>query len=98
MAELSAPPTPLTGVSVSPTGWLRNLIRYSVRRLSTLAGAVVLAVFLTIVIANLGGYVDEVIRAQIDFAIVGMVQGGWLRDTPEAERPASLSCCALCAG
>lgn len=75
-------------MTVAPTGWLRNLVRYSIRRLLTLAAAVVLAVFLTIIIANLGGYVDEVIRAQIDFAIVGMVQGGWLRDTPEAERMA----------
>ena len=73
-----------------PAGLWRNLARYSIKRLLTLAGAVVLAVYLTIIIANLGGYVDEVIRARIDFAIVGMVQSGWLRDTPEAERAAMI--------
>lgn len=88
MTELSAPPGASTGARVPASGWVRNLVGYSIRRLLALAGSVVLAVFLTIIIANLGGYVDEVIRAQIDFAIVGMVQGGWLRDTPQAERAA----------
>jgi len=44
---------------------LGRLLRYSLARLASLFVTVVLGVFLTIMIANMGGYVDEIMRAQI---------------------------------
>jgi peptide/nickel transport system permease protein len=46
-----------------------RLARYTVIRLVTLLLAVVVAVYLTILIANMGGYVDEIRRAQIREAV-----------------------------
>ncbi|HSW10090.1 MAG TPA: ABC transporter permease [Bacillota bacterium] len=48
---------------------LVRLARYTSVRLTTLLFAVVVAVYLTILIANMGGYVDEIRRAQIREAV-----------------------------
>ncbi len=48
---------------------LARLARYTLVRLVTLLIAVVVAVYLTILIANMGGYVDEIRRAQIREAV-----------------------------
>ncbi|MBN2549290.1 MAG: ABC transporter permease subunit [Anaerolineales bacterium] len=58
-----------------PSG-LGRVLRYTAGRLATLAITVVISVYLTILVANLGGYLDDVIRANIDFAL-----GGSLRET-----------------
>src|SRR5512146_1927781 len=42
-----------------------RVMRYSAVRLVTLFVTVVIGVFLTIVIANMGGHVDEILRADI---------------------------------
>ena len=48
--------------------------------------AVTVAVYLTIVVANLGGYVDDIMRARIDGMLVARAQGGWLQGkSPEAK-------------
>lgn len=44
---------------------LTRLLRYSVVRLVTLFITVVIGVYLTILIANMGGYVDEILRGEI---------------------------------
>lgn len=46
-----------------------RLAHYVVVRLATLLSMVVISVFLTTLIANMGGYVDEVVRADITFAV-----------------------------
>lgn len=48
---------------------LIRLTQYVVVRLVTLAAMVVISVFLTTLIANMGGYVDEVVRADTTFAL-----------------------------
>jgi peptide/nickel transport system permease protein len=64
-----------------------RFIRYSSIRLVTLCIMVAISVFLTIIVANLGGYLDKVIAANIDESIGMMVKGGWLKEvTDEAER------------
>jgi len=63
-----------------------RVAKYTVVRAILLFITVVIAVYLTIFIANLGGYVDEVIRNRIAWAIAGMRQGGWLNDVPTEER------------
>ena len=49
---------------------------------------ITISVFLTIIVANLGGYLDTVVKANIDETITNMmVRGGWLKEiTDEAER------------
>ncbi|MBP8862964.1 MAG: ABC transporter permease [Anaerolineae bacterium] len=44
---------------------LAKLARYTVTKLLTLFIAVVIGIYLTILIANMGGYVDEILRGQI---------------------------------
>lgn len=64
----------------------KNILRYILRRTAVLFVTVIVAVYLTIIIANYGGFVDEIIRSQIDLALLGRVQAGWLSDVPVEER------------
>jgi peptide/nickel transport system permease protein len=65
---------------------LGRVARYTAVRTAALAIAVAIAVYLTIVTANLGGYVDEVIKSRIDQTVAGMVLGGWLRGMPTDQK------------
>jgi peptide/nickel transport system permease protein len=65
---------------------INRLIKYSTVRILTLFLTIIVAVYLTILIVNLGGYIDEVIRSNIDEAIGASLAGGWLRDKPDAEK------------
>ncbi len=67
---------------------LSRVLRYTLTRGITIFLTVVVGVYLTIIVANLGGYVDEIFRGQISLQIAGMVQGGWLSDVPVEEREA----------
>ena len=58
----------------------RRLLKYTAVRLLTLTSMVVLSVLLTTVVANMGGYIDEVVKADIALQ-VGMM----MRDNPEAQ-------------
>ena len=68
-----------------PSLW-RNLSKYLAVRMAILGSAVVAGVYITILIANYGGYVDEIIRGRIAQSIDGMIMGGWLRDVPTEEK------------
>jgi peptide/nickel transport system permease protein len=70
----------------TPVKTLGRIARYTVVRTAALAIAVAAAVYLTIVIANLGGYVDEIVKSRIDQTVAAMVQGGWLRGTPTEQK------------
>ncbi|MBN2146853.1 MAG: ABC transporter permease subunit [Anaerolineales bacterium] len=66
---------------------LARLVSYTTVRVFTLILMVVISVYLTILVANLGGFLDEVLRANIDENIGMMLLGGWLKDvTDEDER------------
>lgn len=83
-------PNPSNSETLSPKGSTNTLVRilrYGGVRLASIAVTVVIAVYLTILVANLGGYLDTYKRAQIDENIGMMVLGGWLSDvTDQAER------------
>ncbi len=69
MAEQVGGPAPQgeqrgTGARGAPSTWKR-LLRYTLTRLVALFITVVIGVYLTILIANMGGYVDEIRRSQI---------------------------------
>jgi peptide/nickel transport system permease protein len=68
------------------SGTLARVGKYLLSRTVVLFLTVVVAVWLTIFVANMGGYVDAIIRDRIDRAIMGMAMGGWLRDVPTEEK------------
>jgi peptide/nickel transport system permease protein len=58
------PETPLVKAKFTNSTFMR-LVRYTALRLVTLAITVVIGVYLTILIANMGGYVDTIMRNEI---------------------------------
>lgn len=70
----------------STSTWSR-LSRYTSVRLLTLAITVVVAVFLTIIIANMGGYVDQIRRGEIREAVqIRVAADPAIRGLGESER------------
>jgi peptide/nickel transport system permease protein len=67
----------------------RNLLAYAARRVLMLAVTVATAVYLTILIANYGGYLDTIVGARIQESVGFMLMGGWLRELPSEERLAA---------
>lgn len=66
---------------------LVRLTNYTLVKLATLLVTVVISVYLTILIANMGGYVDEIRRGQIQEAInQQIINNPQLRALPQAER------------
>ncbi len=72
-----------------PPKTLIRLARYISARLVTLAAMVVISVFLTTFIANMGGYVDEVIRANTAFAVGMSMRGDEYAQSLTAEERAA---------
>ena len=60
--------------------------RYFARRTLALGLTVVITVYLTILVVNLGGYLDEIIKGEITFSVAMRAKGGWLADLPTEER------------
>ncbi len=80
-----AQPLAVENIARRPSLW-RNLGKFVAVRTVVLVSAVVAGVYITILIANYGGYVDEIMRGRIAQSIDGMIMGGWLRDTPTEEK------------
>ncbi len=64
--------------------------KYSLKKLITLFFTVVIGVYLTILVANMGGYVDEIMRGMVAQQIMGFVMAGGLDEIPEKEQDAYL--------
>jgi peptide/nickel transport system permease protein len=84
---------PLTSVAAPleekiqvPSNLFSRITKYTLVKGIMLLVTVVVAVYLTIIVANLGGYVDEIFKARIDQALAGRVMGGWLKDVPTEEK------------
>ena len=67
----------------------RNMVLFALRRLSLLLVTVITAVYLTIIIANFGGYVDTIIASGIEERVGFMMMGDWNRDLSPDERMAA---------
>lgn len=65
---------------------LFRIARYTFIRAITLLLTVVVGIYLIILIANAGGYVDEFFKAEITQSLMGQVMGGWLDDEPQEEK------------
>jgi peptide/nickel transport system permease protein len=71
---------------------LTRVTKYTVVRLLTLAITVVIGIYLTIVIANMGGYVDQIRRAQIEEDVRGRVANDLtLRNAPAEVKRAKIN-------
>ena len=78
--------TPAVEEKKRPNAWLR-LVRYTVGKFFSLFIAVLIGMYLTILVANMGGYVDEIMRAQIRDGISMQVSmDPEMRQRPPAER------------
>jgi peptide/nickel transport system permease protein len=85
IANIEAPVEILKTGTITKT--FSRFIRYSTARLVTMCIMITISVFLTIIVANLGGYLDKVVSANIDESIGVMVWSGWLKEvTNQAER------------
>lgn len=82
-------PTATTPPQVRPGSTWRNVSLYVLRRTALLIVTVVTAVYLTIVIANFGGFVDTMIASSIEEQVGFMMMGDWNRDLPPDERLAA---------
>jgi peptide/nickel transport system permease protein len=66
-----------------------RIIRYIVTRLAVVGLTLLVGLYVAIIVANLGGYVDDIIRDRIESSIMGRLLGGWLSEIDdEAEREA----------
>ena len=88
--ELPANPSQDTQIA-SPGGrstasGLVRFVRYAALKAVTLFITVAIGLYLTILVANLGGYVDEIFRGRIEESIAMQVLGGWLKGVEEPER------------
>ncbi|MBN2145856.1 MAG: ABC transporter permease subunit [Anaerolineales bacterium] len=80
-------PEKVTSASRFSNSGIVRIAKYTLSRVVVLAITVVVSVFLVILVANLGGYLDVVKRANIDESIGFMIMGGWLgEETDEAVR------------
>jgi peptide/nickel transport system permease protein len=68
------------------TGTLARLAKYAAVKGLMLGMTLVVGLYLTILVVNLGGYADEMHRGQIINSVTGMLLGGWLADVPPDER------------
>ena len=66
-------------------GAFTRLLKYTAVRLISLFVTVVIGIFLTIVIANMGGYVDTIRKAEIREGIMLRVNGSNLLDSLSQE-------------
>ncbi len=82
--------TTITGLDVQentrPTSTLSRVFSYAVFKAAALVVTVAVGLFLTILVLNFGGYVDQIKAAYIEEAIGARIQGGWLNEVPEPDR------------
>ena len=57
--------TPGAVVRKASTSTAARIVQYSLIRLVTLFATIVVGIYLTITIANMGGYVDDIMRGEI---------------------------------
>lgn len=87
MESTDAPESLAPEIAKPPSaGVLQRVFRYTLFKALTLFLSVVIGLYLTILVINLGGYVDEIFRSQITESISAQIKDGWLRLTPEPER------------
>jgi peptide/nickel transport system permease protein len=73
METTSQPGAEVAARKKSNASAVTRILKYTGARLFTLAITIVIAIFLTILIANMGGYVDTMMRAEIEYNVTQTV-------------------------
>jgi peptide/nickel transport system permease protein len=76
MADLSITQTETAEKSIQPSPTLLRIARFVLIRSLTLLATVAVGVYVTIWVANMGGFVDTIHRGQIGQTLMGMEMGG----------------------
>ncbi len=79
-------PGPTTGAA--PTSTFSRVTRYVIVRLLILAATLIVGVYVAVVVANLGGFIDEIIQDRISSGLMGMAMG--MQGMPVEEKMAAL--------
>lgn len=92
---MTLPPEPVASnqpITPTPTAirTIARVAKYGILRLITLFFAVVVGLYLTILVANFGGYIDKIYEGMINETILGMIRGGMLKELPEDQRDARI--------
>src|SRR6185503_13904446 len=89
MAVVAQPPLekPITKKVQHESTFLR-VSRYVLLRLATLFVTVIIGIYLTILIANMGGFVDKIMRGEIRERVTGTILGNpsFLKMAPEVRQ------------
>ena len=85
--------TVLPDLAVPGSKWdaLKSFAKYALKKTITLFATVVVGIYLTVLVANLGGHVDEIFRGMISQQLLGLVMAGGLDDIPKEEHEAYLA-------
>ena len=76
-------------IATRKTLW--RILRYSSVRILSILLTISLGLYLTLMIINLGGYLDEIMRGQIAERMLGMSMGGAFADVSEEEREETMA-------
>ncbi len=76
----------MTRQSTGSASTFKRVLQYTLVRGAALLLMVMVSVYLIISIANLGGYLDEIIKGSISEDINARLYSGWLRDASPEER------------
>lgn len=68
-----------------------RLGRYFLVKTLSVAVTLLVGVYVAVIISNLGGYIDDLIRDRIQTAIQGRMLSGWLADASAEERDATVA-------
>ncbi len=79
-------PDPIVGPAPSST--FTRLTRYIIVRLLVLAATLIVGVYVAVVVANLGGFIDEIVQDRISTGLMGMAMG--MQGMPVEEKMAAL--------
>jgi peptide/nickel transport system permease protein len=86
MSEIASSPD--SSSKIASSSFVR-VGRYLLKRLMVVGMTLIVGVYLSIIVANLGGYIDDIMRDRIDTSLMAMLLGGWLDDVDdEAQRNA----------
>lgn len=72
--------------ALKPSTTVTRIFKYSLFRGASLLIAVAASLYLAVMIANLGGFLDTILKAEITGTVNGMLIEGWLKNEPQDVR------------
>ncbi len=78
-------------MAFNPPTAVTRILKFSLFRGASLLVTVAISLFLAVMIANLGGYLDTILKAEVTESVNGMLMSGWLKNEPEDVRDREIS-------